>query len=146
MKTPYDSAVRIREREAGEVRLAISDQNSRLTEVEASRRTIDCALARETELAAADPMLSTFGYLSRMQAERARLDEHRRAIQQRLDRLRDEAAATYGSLHAIQTAAAGYREEQYRAAASAEQAGIDDLSSAAFIRARNRRAKGAGPA
>ncbi len=146
MKTPYDSAVRIREREAGEVRLAISDQNSRLTEVEASRRTIDSALARERELAAADPMLSAFAYVSRMQVERARLDDHRRAIQQRLDALRDEAAATYGSLQAIQTAATGYREEQGRAAASAEQASIDDLSSAAFVRMQNRRAKGARPA
>ena len=138
-KTPYDTAIRVQQRDVDDVRLAINIQVHQLTQVETSRQAIEGAVVREAKLAAEDPMMSTFAFLSRMRAERVRLDGDREAIRQRLDRLRDQAAAAYGSLRAIETAADGFREEEARAADNAEQSRLDDFSSAAFLRARSRR-------
>ena len=139
MKTPYDTAVRVQQRGVDDMRLAISAETGRLTQVEASRQAIEAAILHEGTAASEDPMMSTFAYRSRMQAQRLRLEADKALIRQRLDSLRDQAAAAYGSLRAIESAADTYRQDESRAAANAEQARVDDFASAAFLRARHRR-------
>lgn len=139
MKTPYDTAVRIQRRTVDETRIAISLEVTRLREVEQARDLVQTRMARETEAAAAEPMISTAAYLARMRKQRASLDAARETTRRSVDRLRDQAAAAYGSLRAMESAADEYRHEAGRAAAAAEQAGIDDLAGAAFIRAAAQR-------
>jgi hypothetical protein len=139
VKTPYDTASRIQQRAVDDVRVAIGAELDRLQSVEETRRAVQNAALREAELAADQPMMSSFAYLARMRSERLRLDGQSQEIGRRIDGLRDAAVAAYGSLRAIETAADGFRSDRDRAAAAAEQAGIDDLSGAAFLAARNRR-------
>ena len=136
MKTPYDPAIRIGRRELDDVRIAINVQLNQLVQIQNERQGVDAAMTREAAAAAGDPIISSYAYLTRMRAERSRLDREGSAAGARLERLRDKAAAAYGSLRAIESAADDYRSEEARAAASAEQARIDDFSGAAYLRAR----------
>jgi len=142
--TPYDTAIRIQQRETDELRLAISVEVHQLVQIDLTREAVASAVVREAETAAADPMMSTFAFLTRMRTERTRLDADKAAAGQRLDRLRDKAMTTYGSLCAIEVAADAHRQEESRAAARAEQARMDDFSSAAFLRARSLRSAARG--
>ncbi len=135
MKTPYDTAVRVQRRTVDETRIAISLEVTRLREVEEARDMVQTRIASESEAAAAEPMICTAAYLARMRQQRASLDAARETTRRSVDRLRDQAAAAYGSLRAIEGAAEDYRHEAGRTAAAAEQAGIDDLAGAAFLRA-----------
>jgi hypothetical protein len=87
-------------------------------------------------------MMSSFAYDSPIRALRERLEQDRAASAARLDRLRDEAIDAFGSKRAMETAADGYRAIQAQAAASAEQAMVDDVSTAAMLRARRAAAQG----
>ncbi len=144
MKTPYDGALRVQQRAIDDVRVAINIEVSQLVQVESSARAVEAAVVRESQVAADDPMMSTFAYVSRMRAERVRLDQEGKVIAGRLDRLRAEAVAAYGSFKAIDGAAGRYRAEEERAVANAEQARADDFSGAAFLRARQMKANRAG--
>ena len=139
MRTPYDPAIRIRRREIEDVRVSIGVEMRRLTEVEHRMEHVTSAAVREAEQAAREPMMSSYAYLTRMKAERARLDADRRSLDAGLDRLRAKAAAAYGSLNAIESAADSFRAEEARLAASAEQSRIDDFAAAAYLRARRGR-------
>lgn len=144
MKTPYDCAVRIRKREVDDVRVSISVQVNQLIQVESALGAAERAVAREGVTAAQDPMMSTFAYITRMHAERSRLDGERKAVGQQLDRLRGQAATAYGSLSAIEAAADRHRIDQVRVAQSAEQSRIDDFAAIGFLRARRARTSWSG--
>lgn len=134
MKTPYDGAMRVQQREIDDVRVAINIQVNQLVQVETSRTAVDAAIARETAIAADDVLISSHAYVERMRAVRARLTEDQAAIDARLGQLRAKAAAAYGSLKAIESAADNFRDEAERASASAEQSRLDDFAAAALVR------------
>jgi len=134
MKTPFDGAIRLRRREIDEMRVAISVQIDRLTEVEALQADTAAAMRRESEIAADDVLLSSHAYMMRIRAERARLAADQVAIDSRLAQLRARALDAYGSCRAIEEAAESHREDAAQAEASAEQGHIDDLSGASFAR------------
>ncbi|HEY0044539.1 MAG TPA: hypothetical protein VGB62_08320 [Allosphingosinicella sp.] len=136
MKTPYDGALRVRQREIDRIGAAIGDENGRLGALEAAQRHADAAAAAEVRLASADPMLSTHAYLARMRLIRERIEQDRATSAARLDALRDQATDAFGGLRAMQSAADSYKAEQARVAAVAEQALADDISTAALLRAR----------
>jgi hypothetical protein len=142
MKTPFDTALRIRQREIDRVGAAIGAETGQLVALENARDTAQAVTAAEVAAAAGDPMMSSFAYVSRMRALRERLEQDRAASAARLDRLRDEAIDAFGSKRAMETAADGYRAIQAQAAASAEQAMVDDVSTAAMLRARRAAAQG----
>lgn len=144
MKTPYDTAMRIRQREIDDVRVSISIQVNQLVRVESSLDAAERSVAREGASAATDPMMSTYGYITRMHAERTRLDADRKVIGQQLDRLRGQAATAYGSLSAMETAADRHREDETRLVESAEQSRIDDFAAIGFLRARRARTSWSG--
>lgn len=141
MKTPFDTALRIRQREIDRVGMAIGAETSQLVSIEQAKKAAEAAAAAEVQLAAGDPMMSSFAYLSRMRMLRERLEQDRAASAARLDRLRDEATDVYGSMKAMEAAADGFRAAEALAAATAEQSMIDDISNAALLRARRAAAR-----
>lgn len=135
MKTPYDTALRARRRDVDDLRTAIGGAAQRLHEAELQRQAVCDAMARESRLAAGDWTFSPAPYLTRARAERERLGEQRRLADAELETLRHRARESYGSLRALEGAADTYRAQADRDAASAEQAGVDDIAGARFARA-----------
>ena len=135
MKTPYDTAMRVRQREVDQISAAISAESNALAQTERRGEEVSAAMRREAELAAGDFGLSAHAYLLRQRAERQRLAQDRLAITGRLEHMRSQAVEAFSSLRAIENAAAAYREEAARAEASAEQAEVDDRSAAAVAAA-----------
>lgn len=136
MKTPYDGAMRVQQREIDDVRVAINIQVNQLIQIENSRASVNDALAREAALAASDVALSSHAYVARMRAERARLAVDQAMIDAQLGLLRGKAIAAYGSMKTIETAADTYRDEAERVDANAEQSRIDDFSATVFLQGR----------
>ena len=134
MKTPYDTALRALQREVDELRTSLGSANHRLADLEARRQSVCDAMVRESALGAGDWTFSSAPYLARARAERERLSEARRIADAELEALRAQAMETYGSVRAIEGAANIFREEANRAAAGAEQAGVDDFAGARFAR------------
>ena len=136
MKTPYDGALRVRQREIDRIGAAIGTENARLSALEGARRSAEAAAQAELRLASADPMLSTYAYLARMRQIQERIESDRTSSAARLDRLRDEATDAFGGMRAMQSAADSYKVEQVRVIAVSEQSLADDISTAALLRAR----------
>ncbi|TFI57098.1 hypothetical protein E2493_16845 [Sphingomonas parva] len=136
MKTPFDTALRLQQREIDRVGMAIGAETGKLVAIEKAREDAIQSAIAEVHAAAIDPMMSSFAYVSRMRSLRERLEHDRVASAARLDSLRDEAMEVFGSKRAMETAAESFRAAEERAAATAEQAMVDDLSTAALLRAR----------
>ena len=134
MKTPYDAAIRVRQREIEDMRLAINVQINQLVHVERSETQTRAAMEREALAGSFDPAFSSHAYLSRMHAQRSRLQSDRAAMEEQLVRLRSRAAIAYGSCRVMEVAAQDYRAEAERLIANAEQTMIDDRSAAALSR------------
>lgn len=130
MKTPYDAAIRVQQREIDDMRLAINVQINQLVTNQTNDAETSAAIAREAQLGACDPMFSSHAYLSRMNAVRANLQADKAAIEERLAGLRSRAASAYGSCRVMETAAHNYRAEEQRIVSNAEQTMIDDRSAA----------------
>jgi hypothetical protein len=130
MKTPFDGAIRIRQREIDELRIAISIEVDRVVQIEAAQADASAAMRAEHAVAADAALVSSYAYLQQMQRERVRLAKDRALVEARLAQLRDHAASAYGATRAIETAADQYRETTLRAIASAEQGELDDIAAA----------------
>lgn len=135
MKTPYDTALRALQREVDDLRVSIGAAADRLMQVETLRQAMSDAIRAEAALAASDWTLSPEAYLILAHAERDRLAAERRQADARLEALRRQAMDSYGSLRAMEEAASVYRADTARAAATVEQAAVDDFASARFVRA-----------
>ncbi|MBU3078647.1 hypothetical protein [Sphingomonas quercus] len=134
MKTPYDAAARVRQREIDDLRKLIDAERGRLAQIDKRLETIAAALVREARLAADDPALTAQAYMDLLRAERARLVAEKPVIEARLAQLRDQTAEAYGALRAIETAAADYRHEAERILANAEQTMLDDIAATSLFR------------
>lgn len=135
MTTPYDAALRLRQREMDDMRVSISVEVNQLIAIERRRDDVDQAVRVETAIAANDHVFSAHAFIARMRAQREALCRDRATVDARLDSLQRQAAEAYGSLRAIEGAADRYRDEASRIAATAEQSQIDDFSAARFTRA-----------
>lgn len=144
MKTPYDTALRALQREVEDLRVSIGTTMGRLTHIEQRRQAANETIAVETSLAAGNKSFSPEAFLARVRADRDRLATEQRAVEAHLETLREQAMERYGSLRAMEEAVNTFRAEAERAAATREQAGIDDFSGARFVRAMRhaRRAPG----
>jgi hypothetical protein len=137
MKTPYCPAIGVQRREVDQLRISISEEVHRLSEVERRRTTIDLEMQRERTVAAASLDAPSTAYFMVMRSEHTRLEEAERAIDARVAQLRSQARDAYGSLSAVEGAAGRYRTERLRHIESAEQAASDDRSAAAFVSRHN---------
>lgn len=143
MKTPYDAALRLHQRELDEVSRSIRVEAGALDHVERERARVAAKARTEADLAAGDLALSSPGWQRRVQGEKQALSARQRELQARLDALRELAVDAYGVLRGIENAADGFRTEAARIEAAGEQAASDDLGAVAFlrgVRARRREA------
>ena len=141
MKTPYDTALRAIGREVDEVRTAVRAAADRSADADARRRDAADAIVRERALAAVHALFPSNAWLQRAGAEHDRLAALCVEADAALDRVRAQARERYGSLRVIEGAADGHRDEANRAAASAEQARIDDFACGRFARPSRRAAR-----
>ena len=139
MKTPYDAAIRVRQREVDELRKRIEAERGRLDQIEKRLDAVGAGLARETRLAASDRALNAQAYIDLLRAERGRLLAEKPLVEASLAALRDTAAEAYGALRAIETAATEYRHEAARAIANAEQGMLDDMAATSLLQRSARR-------
>lgn len=146
MKTPYDAALRIRQREIDDMRVLITVEVNKTSVIDRHRDAIDTSVRAEIELAGSQYAFPAHAFVARMRAEREMLSRERAASETRLTGLRAQAVEAYGSLSAIGAAADRHREEALRAATIAEQGQVDDFSAARFTRqlhaSRARKARG----
>jgi len=138
MKTPYDTALRARQREVDDLRTTIGGATRKVAEAEALVQTLTETVAREKRIAAGDLVFSPAAYLARARAEASQLHEFRCTANAELDALRQQAMESYGSLRALEGAAEQFRVTAEREAATAEQASVDDFAGARFARALHR--------
>lgn len=139
MKTPYDTALRARQREVDALRARIGAATEQATQAQARKQAAYDADAREKEMAAIFSLsFPAHAYFRRAGTERDALTQMCADADAALDTLRAEARTSYGSLHVLQTAADTFREEAGRAAAVADQARIDDFSAARWVGAKAR--------
>lgn len=136
MKTPFDGAIRVGQREIDEMRVAISAHVEQLGRVEAARVENEQETRRQREIAGDDVLLSSQAYMAHMRAERARLAQAQAMVDMRLTQLRSDAVAAYGTFKAISAAADNWRHEAEQAIAQAEQGHLDDAANAKFVNDR----------
>ncbi|WP_033921450.1 hypothetical protein [Sphingomonas sp. 37zxx] len=134
MKTPYDAALQLRQREIDTIKVSISVEHTHMRELSMHRDAIDTTVRDETALASQHHQFPSDTFVARMRTKRAALSREYEARDQRLDLLRIQAAEAYGSLSAIGAAADRHRAEALRVIAIAEQDQIDDFSAARFTR------------
>ncbi|EIZ78748.1 hypothetical protein WSK_2796 [Novosphingobium sp. Rr 2-17] len=133
MITPYDAALRLRQREMDDMRVSISAEVAQVIALDGHRDAIDTTVQTEIALAAQHAFPAD-AFVARMRAERASLCHQRAICDARLSGLRAQAIEAYGSLSAIGAAADRHRADTLRAAAIMEQSQIDDFSAARFTR------------
>lgn len=133
MKTPYCPAIGVQRREVDQLRISISEEVHRLSEVERRRTSIDVEMQRERTVAAGSYDAPSTAYFMVMRSERTRLEEAVRTIDARVTHLRSQARDAYGSLSAVEGAAERFRTERLRYLEGAEQTASDDRSAAAFV-------------
>ena len=134
MRTPYDAALRALDRDMDALKGLIVDATARLEEMQSLHEALGIQILRERELSAMDWQLYAEAYLERARAERRRLEQLRHDAEVELTLLRRQAAQQYASMKAIGNAADQYRADAERVAQTAEQAMLDDLTAARFVR------------
>ena len=134
MKTPFDPALRVLQREMDDMRTSIGVAADQLAQIERRRALIAEALSTEQTLASTDWLMPATAYFSRARAERTRLAHVAEDTSTHLAALRNKAVESYGSLRAVEVAAEDHRSESARTLANAEQARIDDFASARIAR------------
>ncbi|MBT0670564.1 hypothetical protein HT136_19535 [Novosphingobium profundi] len=138
MKTPYDAALRLRQREIDAVSERIARATGDLDRIETESRALDAAMRREAALAGGEHRLAlaSNAYFARKRRERVLLGEQAVHTHRLLDSLREEAVEALGSLRAIEGAATEFRTEAEREIARGEQGEADDRAALDFMTAR----------
>ncbi|MFT3976469.1 MAG: hypothetical protein QM688_05060 [Sphingomonas bacterium] len=131
--TPYDTALRLYRRQVDQIKVSISMEVETISTLTTRSRAHEARLREERALARALPFASD-AWTARMCDEKRGIDAARGEAQGRLERLRRDAAEAYGTMRAIETAAARWRDDAERISAVAEQARIDDLAAARLSR------------
>jgi len=135
MKTPYDAALRVHQRELDEVSTAIRDEAGKLGALERERERLRASLRSEAQVAA-ELALCSQAWQGRVRGAASEIGALQASVEARIEQLRDIALDAYGTLRGIETAADDYRRDALRIEAGAEQAASDDLGAVAFLKAR----------
>ena len=139
MKTPYDAALRVADRELDEVRAAIGAALENVQRIEDAAATLAETMVREKAAVAGDRSLAAERFFTRARDQRTQLAAAHGVAQQHLETLRERAVECYGTRTAIEGAAVQYRHDAERMAAAAEQAALDDIAASRLVRMRRRR-------
>ncbi|MFM9977355.1 MAG: hypothetical protein ACKVOP_04830 [Sphingomonadaceae bacterium] len=135
MNTPFDAALRLRQRDIDDLRRAIRHELDGIAALDAECAAIDVAVRAEREIASRNHGISADAFAARMGLQRERLCLERAGAETRLAALRDAAVEAFGTLGAMTAAADRFREARQRVERLAEQSQIDDFSAARFTRA-----------
>lgn len=136
MTTPYDPALRIKQREIDELSPRIREEARRLADIDAALAELEAAVSRERALSAGDLSFPADRYRDRMRLVKATLQAERAAADDRLAELRGIAVSAVGARRALESAAEFFAEEELRVEESAEQIRLDDMTTAAIARRR----------
>ncbi len=141
MKTPYDAALRLRQREIDAVSERIARATGDLDRIESQGQEIGAAMRREAAAVGTEHRFSaaTGAYFARKRRELVTLGEQALETNRQLDSLREEAVQTLGSLRAIEGAAMEYRTAAEREIERGEQGEADDRAAIEFLLARRHR-------
>jgi hypothetical protein len=137
MKTPFDTALRMQQRTVDDLKVRIGAAIERIAELEQQGRDLVARVREERVLAHALPFASD-AWLATAKHAQTRIAEEVVAEQARLLNLRELAREAYGTFRAIEGAAERFRADAEREAEAAEQAAIDDIAAARFLRERKR--------
>ena len=145
MRTPYDGAKRVRQREIDDLRLSIRSHAEQVAALRSESEQLDVAARREGVAAAEVPMLSSQAYLARLRERRLVVEREGQEADTRLNVVRGQALTVFAAMRALEDAAESFRVNADRAATAAEQAAGDDRFGAgvAIARAAARRARAA---
>ncbi len=141
MRTPFDTALRMRRREIDQTRIAIHAETTRLVEIDRQSHALEQELVREYQACAESWAFSAEAFVKRRMSQQAQLVAQRVAVSQEVERLRGEAIDAYGSRHVLEIAAESFRTEHTRRASRAEQREADDLRAARIAAALHTRAE-----
>lgn len=126
MKTPFDTVLRIRQREIDRMRIAIHAETSRLVEIDEASASLQQEIALEYTASAEQWAMSTEAFMRRKLSHRARLLAQRVAISRDIHSLRRQATEAYGFMQVVENAAEVFRADQRRKEQRAEQRASDD--------------------
>lgn len=133
MRTPFDPALKVQQRNLDRVRFAIAELMSRAAGLE--EREAALLRANETERRSLSASIISFdGYFHQLRSEQAKIARERALAHRELELLRDEARQEFATAQSLQEAADRFRQEHERAIAAAEQAAADDRSAAQVVR------------
>jgi hypothetical protein len=137
MRTPFDTALRMQQRTVDDLKVAIGVSSERIATLEQQGRDLVERVREERILAHALPFASD-AWLATAKLAQSRIAEEAEAERARLVDLREQAREAYGTFRAIEGAAERFRADAEREAEAAEQAAIDDIAAANFLRQRKR--------
>jgi len=146
MRTPYDGARRLRQREIDDLRLSITAQAEELATLRSESDRLAAAAEREKCVAAELPLLSSHAYLARLRDRKLQVVRDGDAADTRLSDTRGQALTVFAAMRALEDAAESFRVIADRAATAAEQSAGDDRYGAGVAQARGtavRRARAA---
>lgn len=130
MQTPYDTLLRLRQREVDDMRVAITVQVNQLISIEDRHAMVNAAMVQAQQTTANDVLLNTQAYMARIRAERDAVVKDKAMVGADLARLRASAVEAYGALRVTRSAADDYRVEMEKGIANADQIFVDDLTAA----------------
>ncbi|WP_237709189.1 hypothetical protein [Sphingomonas elodea] len=127
----------MQQRTVDDLKVAIGASIERIAALEQQARELTDRMREERMLAHALPFASD-AWLATAKHAQTRLGAETEAERARLVALREQAREAYGTFRAIESAAERFRTEAEREAEAAEQAAIDDIAAARFLRERKR--------
>lgn len=140
MRTPFDAALRIQQREVDAIRIEVSVAAEAVISVEQAKLALEDRVRRERDTRTEIWLPHADRWTSHMRHQHERLAQDRLRAESLLEQLRARAAEAYGSMRAIESAAERHRAEQLRESEAAEQAEADDISAVRFLALRRQRA------
>jgi hypothetical protein len=138
--TPFDTALRVQRREVDAIKVSISVEIERIATLETQARDQAERIRDERVVAHALPFASD-AWLAAAKRQREAMAQAAEMARARLATLRARAVEVYGTMRAIEGAAERYQQEADRVIEAAEQAAIDDIAAAQFLRERRKRAR-----
>ena len=134
--SPSATVLRIRRREVDDFGVAIAGAREQLSLIEQAIAARSEAQQREGRIGAADPLLVSHAYMSRLRRERAELKRVEAEADAALEALRAEAAEAVASLRATEESAEQHAVEEGLVLGRKEQSEFDDIAAARMLRAR----------
>ncbi len=126
MKTPYDTALRMRRYEADRLRIEAARLGAELRGIEDQLVAHDASMTQEAALAG--PFDSFDAYAGRMRQSRGELETAKLRMQRALDEIDAGLIAAFTDLKPLELAAENYLANRKARQARQEQAMLDDLA------------------